>query len=607
MKLAKNIVAATIAWIIIGPVVASAQVLKQVPSNALVVMKVSALDAASKKVADLATSLGIVQMQPEMADPLGAALKQIGATEGVNRSGDMAFAYIDPAAFKTPDDKSMLFLLPVSDYQKFLGNFADATPDGDLTQIHFKNDTDITYLAHWGDYVAASPSREIVAKAPTDIIQVEGLAAKELDGKDFIAFGNLKALRPKMLQEIDKLRQQTPGEIDNAVTSNLKLKNLDATKFAPLAKVVATQFLDLAQQFAEGAEAASFSVNLSPDGIATTWMCQFDPGSSLGNHVTEMKNTDESLLGGLADGKYLVFGGASPTHFAKALTDFLAPIQGSINDLGPNYTSLNDWLNGLQKLIAASEGASFGLMMPTAQPGQGALLEGVGIRRGDAKVLLDSMHRMADAQQAALKALGVDLPGGGQTYIPAAKTVDGVTFDEVKSNINMNGNSPQAMQIAQVMMMIYGPQGPAAYMGIVNDRTFLTVMGLDDARISTAIAAAKSGDDPLAKTSTVKSVAAQLPAQRFAVFYVPLDLWATTGFGYAKMFGIDMGVTMPDNLPPLGTTFSTDGSAVRADTYVPSQLMQALAAASMQVYMKTQNAGQPQPPAGGGGAAPGGL
>ena len=38
-----------------------------------------------------------------------------------------------------------------------------------------------------------------------------------------------------------------------------------------------------AQQFAERADAASFSVNLSPDGIASTLMCQFDPASSLGN------------------------------------------------------------------------------------------------------------------------------------------------------------------------------------------------------------------------------------------------------------------------------------------------------------------------------------
>jgi len=161
------------------------------------------------------------------------------------------------------------------------------------------------------------------------------------------------------------------------------------------------------------------------------------------------------------------------------------------------------------------------------------------------------------------------------------------------------------MQMMQFVNLIYGPQGPDAFTGVVDDQTLLTVMGLDDATISTAIAAAKAGTDPLAKTSSVKTVASQLPAQRFAVMYVPLDLWATTGFGYAKIFGIDMGVVLPDNLPPMGTTMSTDGTAIRADTFVPSQLIQALTAAGMQVYMKTQNVGG-QPP-NGGGAAPGGM
>jgi hypothetical protein len=192
-----------------------------------------------------------------------------------------------------------------------------------------------------------------------------------------------------------------------------------------------------------------------------------------------------------------------------------------------------------------------------------------------------------------------------QTYTKNSKVVDGVSFDEMKGQINMAGQTPQAMQMMQFVNLIYGPQGPDVLTGAVNDQTLVTVMGLDDATISAAITAAKAGDDPLAKTSSVKTVAAQLPAQRFTAIYVPLDLWATTGFGYAKMFGIDMGVVLPDNLPPIGTTLSTDGAAIRADTFMPSQLLQALTAAGMQVYMKTQNVGAP--PANGGAPAPGGM
>ncbi len=371
--------------------------------------------------------------------------------------------------------------------------------------------------------------------------------------------------------------------------------------------MIVTQCLNVADEFTKGADAASFSVNLSPDGVATTLMCQFNPASSCAKYVADIKNADESLLTGLGTGKYLLYGGSSPQQMTNALANFLAPIQAAINDLGPQYSSLNDWINSLQKVATASTGGqTFGFLMPKPQPGAGPLVQMVGIRHGDAKAILDAFRGLEDAQQAAMKAIGVQMPAGtAQTFTRDAKTVDGVSFDEVKSQINMNGQNPQEMQMMPFFSMIYGPQGPDAFTGIVTDQNLLTVMGLDDPAISAAIAAAKAGDDPLAKLGATKAVSSELPAQRFAAVYVPLDLWATTGFGYAKMFGMDMGVVMPDNLPPMGMTLSTDGSAVRLDSYLPSQLLQAITATGMQVYMKMQN---PQPATNGAnGAAPGGM
>jgi hypothetical protein len=609
MRSAKCIVLAFIAWVGVAAGMARGQVMSQVPSSAFAVLKVSDLETTSKKVADFCTQMGISQMDPDMADPLGAFLKAVGAPDGVNRAGELAFVYVDPAASNVAEDKSLLLLIPVSDYQKFIGNFPDAKTDGDVTSAHFKNQTgDLSYFAHWGDYAAVSPTHDIVAKQPTDMIKVDGLAAKELDGKDIVLLGNLKGLRPKMLQEIDWARQQAPTGIDQAVAQGLKVGGQNNAKFAPLVKQLASQILDFAQEFANSADAASFSINLSPDGIATTLMCQFDPASSLASHVTQVKNTDDSMLEGLATGKYLMFGGASAQQAEAFWGKFLPPIQKAITDLGPDYSSLNDWLTALQKASLATTSASFGMMMPSAQPGQGALMQIVSIRRGDSKTTLQATRDMADAQQRAFKVLGMSAISGAETYTKDSKIVDGVSFDEMKTQVNLPGQSPQAMQMMQFMNLIYGPQGPDAFTGVVDDQTLLMVMGLDDAAISSAIAAAKAGTDPLAKTSPVKTVASELPAQRFAVMYIPLDLWATTGFGYAKMFGIDMGVVLPDNLPPMGTTLSTDGTAIRADTYVPSQLIQALTAAGMQVYMKTQNVGggggQPQNNPG---AAPGGM
>jgi hypothetical protein len=123
--------------------------------------------------------------------------------------------------------------------------------------------------------------------------------------------------------------------------------------------------------------------------------------------------------------------------------------------------------------------------------------------------------------------------------------------------------------------------------------------------VTSIIEAIKSNDDTLAGTAGVKSVAAQLPTERLAAFYIPLDQWATSGLNYAKQFAsMDMGVKIPEDLPPVGVTLSADGSALRMDAYVPAQLLDALTQAGIQVFAAMA---QPHPggaPQGGGG--PGG-
>ncbi len=251
MKKPRSIVLLALACVFATVSGAFAQVMQQVPSSALVVLKVNDLDATNKKVANLAALLGLQQMLPDAADPLSAFLKHIGVTDGVNRDGDLAFAFIDPDASQVDKSQSMLLLIPVSDYQKFVGNFPDAKPDGDLTQVHFQQSSETTYLAHWGNYVAASPARAIVATAPAAIIEVDGLAAKELDSKDVVALVNFKGLRSKMLAGIEQGRQSAAPAIDQLIQQVAHMQNFDATKFAPVAKVIANQCLDVAQKFAQ--------------------------------------------------------------------------------------------------------------------------------------------------------------------------------------------------------------------------------------------------------------------------------------------------------------------------------------------------------------------
>lgn len=575
------------------------QVLKQVPADALVVLKVADLEATSKKLAEFLTALGVVQMQPELADPLGSMMTAMGIKQGINKSGELAVVLLDPDQFGGNVTQAFIELLPVSDYQAFLANYPDAKTEGDVSQVQFpaQFNTEPMFVAHWGDFAVISQSKDYVGKKPQSFLEVSGLAVKELDSKDLVLLANFAAIRPKLLPEIEKGRVQLMDAIDKAAAApNAKIGNMDLAKLSPVLKAALNRILDVGKAITQDTNSATISVNLSAEGIGETMMAEFNPDSYLGKHVAQIKNTDASMLTGLPDGKYLFFGGsvADPQQSAQMFSDLVAPIEAAITQAGPDLAPVNNFIGLIKTAAAAQTGGAYGIVAPHGQLRQDPLFELISIKTGDAKTLLDVTHKIADAQQTMMKAFAVTgVPTSTATFTPSAKTVDGVTFDQMQVAFNMNGQSFQEMQASQFLSFLYGGNGMQVYTGPVNDQNLLSVSGVSDDTITAAIEAIKKGDDPLARIDVVKNVAAQLPPQRFAAFYIPLDQWATTGLNVAKQFSMDMGVKIPDDLPPVGCTLSTDGTAIRMDSYVPTPLVQALTAAGIQMFMAQAQHGAP--------------
>jgi hypothetical protein len=72
-----------------------------------------------------------------------------------------------------------------------------------------------------------------------------------------------------------------------------------------------------------------------------------------------------------------------------------------------------------------------------------------------------------------------------------------------------------------------------------------------------------------------------------------MDQIAKTIAAYAKqLMGGAPEFGLPDDLPPIGITMSVEGPAMRVDGYVPTQLVQAMISAGMQVMMQMQGGGQ---------------
>ncbi len=586
--------AALVLSAVLGVGRASAQVIDSVPAESLAVVKVRNLKATSDKIAKLATDLGVAAMAPPLADPLKALQDKSHISQGLNTAGDLYFIFLDPNTSGETPDKSMAILVPVTDYKAFLGNFADAQTDGDVSQVKMPDDPEPSFVANWGSYAVIAPSKAIAGKKPTAGLKVSPAIAKELDSKEITIFANVPALRAIAQPAIANNKDEILAKVEDELK-----KNPQAAKFVPVAKAAVTQALNAANAMLRDGEGASYGISLADEGIKTTLVAEFAPGSYIGGTVAGMKNSSGPLLGGLPAGKWLLYEGGvnEPEASAKFFADVADPVVKELVATGPEFAPAADYVAGLKDTMAATKGFSAGVMAPTGALGQEALLQMDITYSGDAAAISGGFKKTMNAYSQLLPAFGMDNQVK-LTITPNAKTVDGVSFDSVATTMTADPNNPGAAQQQQMMTMFYGPGGLVQNIGVVDPGHVLIYSGLPDAAVSPAIAAAKSGEAPLSSLEQVKKVAANLPSNRLLEVYVPLDDVVSTALTYAKQFGFNVPVQLPPDLPPLGGTVSSEGSTVRMDGFIPTPLVQSLVAAGMQAAMQMQGGGAP--PAGGG-------
>jgi hypothetical protein len=565
----------------------AAQVLDQVPADSLAVLKFKNLQATSAKIAKYANDLGLAAMVPALNDPLKSLEDKHKITQGVNAGGDMFVAFLNPSGTGMGPDKSMLVLFPVSDYKAFLANFPDAQTDGDVSQVKLGEDPEPAYVASWGTYAAISPSKDIVSKKPDASLKVTAAGNKELTAKDIVLYANFAAIRGILQPKLAENREKILSQADEAVK-----KQPNGDKLAPVVHAVVNQMLNVADAFLRDADAATFGINIGDDGLSATLMSDFTPGSYVGNMVASVKNTTDPLLSGLPTGKYLAFGGfiLDPTMASKAVADLVDPIAKEITASGPNMQPINDYVTAMKSFVAVYKGGSIGVFAPTGALGQEALMQEVAVINGDPQTMMTSLQKSQTAMPEIMKSLGLPADSYKVTVTPNAKTLDGVSFDSAVVTMTPDPANPMAQQQAQMMALMYGPGGMTYLTGTVGDH-LLFATGLSDATLSTAIASAKSGEAPLAALDPVKKVAGNLPTNRMAEIYIPLDQIVTTGLSYAKQFGFAMPVQLPPDLPPIGQTISTDASTAKVDYFVPTPLVQSLVAAGMQAFMQMNGGG----------------
>src|SRR4051812_44950327 len=207
-----------------APMAARAQVLQQVPSDALVVIKVNNLKAVSDKVAKFAEALGLAAVSPEFANPLQSLQDNMKIKEGLDTAGEMAFVFTKAAAAGGDPDQGMMVIMPVSDYKAFLGNFKDVKTEGAVSTFKPNEGGDKElHAANWGKYAVISENQSLLSNKPAGL-KLSGLADKEAKEKDAFIFANIPALAEIALPHIQEARTKALGEIDKELGKNEQAK-----------------------------------------------------------------------------------------------------------------------------------------------------------------------------------------------------------------------------------------------------------------------------------------------------------------------------------------------------------------------------------------------
>ena len=565
---------------------ARADVMDQVPGDAMVVFKVKNLDAASKKVAKWAKDLGLDVQEPAWADPLGAIADKTQMGKGVNRNGDLAIVLLDKDKFGGDMEKAVLALVPVTDYKAFLGNLKDtADAGGGVTRgTPQEGGPDALFVANWGQYAAVSANNNLVSRKPAGI-KLIGFSAKESAAKDALVYVNIKAVRDKVMPELKNGRQF----LTDMITTEMGGDN--AKKYAPLAKAAVNQLINVAEGFFNDAHSATLGIELTDAGISATVAADFSPTSYAGKLALETKGTAVSMLNGLPDRKYFFFAGAegNPKVAQRVLSDLVDPIIKELRGIEETKT-LAGALESAKKAYGSMTGTTIGLVAPTGALGQESILQQVAITRGDAKVLHASQREMLTSMNDLMQLIPQP-PGMKSTFElkQNAKTIGGVPFDAYETKMAFAADDPVQRQAEEMLKFIYGQHGQTGVIGPVNGKTLLTVQGGDDALIADSVAAAKADADTLGAMAGVRAVANALPKERSFVMYIDVGTIVNTVAKYAKGFGAPINVKVPADLPPIGMTAGAEGTAFRCDVHVPNRLVQGMVSAYMQAQQQQQN------------------
>jgi hypothetical protein len=546
---------------------AAAQVtpaLDRVPGDAMVAVTFKNVGALHSNVETLAKTLHLPAQAMMGIGHMGDVLK----TPGVNAGGSAAVAIMAPAAGvggaggEAGEDGeggggASVVIVPVSDYAGFVAGLGGKAGEA-VSGVQFEG-RDMFVKDLGGGFAAMGDQQTLVTnfagkagggKAFEGMMGPSGRAVAE--SADAYAVINVPALAPMINAGVG-------AAMKNVQDTMAAMAPDKAPNFEAVTTVVGS--------FTRDAQGAVIGVGLDGAGLRLDFAAQFKEGSPSAAYFSG-KAAATKLLSMLPAQPYLLavaIDTASP-GLKKAMTDAAEFSKKMRGDKANPFGGMSPMENA-----AKTDGVAFFL-----GTSPGGIMSGL-FQSATAYVKTSDPASFTGTMKTALTEMNGKTVEGityQSAYETGAKAGE-KTVDAWSMRMQPDPTNPQAQQIGQAQMMMFGPSGLGGYIAPANGGLVVTYSKNPDLLGKALEAANGGGDAGIAADPDVKDVASHLPRGGSVAAFVGVKSILDMVMGFAPMMGMDTSaVKLPEKLAPIGAGVVTDQGGMRGTVFVPTAVLQ---------------------------------
>ncbi|HUU94828.1 MAG TPA: hypothetical protein VM487_03740 [Phycisphaerae bacterium] len=534
--------------------------LSLVPADAIgfvCVPNIQQLDASFQNTLE---KLGLSAFVPPPTNSLAGAMRVfLRMSAGLDDGGALLLVLM-PA--ETPDefDQKIALLVPATDPKLLLEAMGAEAGEGGTWSLELFEEPIVAAACQ--KHVALAKNAETVkaVAASTDNI------TKKLNPNELALFAGLKVAAWFDAQRMCELHKPQIEGLKGMLMMMQQAGGVFGAKQAESTE----QAFDL---YTQGLRSCLLGLSLDDNGLGLRLGMTTKPGTDL-HKMTQVANTEGSLLKGLPRGKYMLAAGEilNPQAVDQAfesLDPYFEVPEGVETVDREQLGKLKDILKGWAKLHTAVRAS-----VEVLPPGPDGLIGATFILdTTDSKKWIEGFTQVVDIGKKIVSDEQVKQVLDALIHDPQAETSGNVKIHHLKFDLTKLEDVDKE-ELVDVFTVI-GKEGVLLRLAAADEKTVVVAFGGGSKRMNQAIEQARKSEAPLDEDPGIKRVAALLPKSRTSVFYLALDNVVALVRNIVK--ALDKEDEFPLEVGEINAPLAVVGRGgegwSQADIFIPTELM----------------------------------